>query len=66
MSNGMECRKCRYWFAPQTEEGKDLGECHRRSPRAGKEAWPMSAANNFCGEYAPRDRKTTSTPITMR
>lgn len=59
MSNEMECRRCRFWLAPQTEEGKDLGECHRRSPRLGANslpAWPGADAGNFCGEYKPKDR----------
>jgi len=53
----MKCEKCRFWLAPQTEEGKELGECHRRSPRLGANSipvWPMSGAGNFCGEYKPK------------
>lgn len=58
----MKCEKCRFWLAPQTEEGKELGECHRRSPRLGANSipvWPMSGAGNFCGEYKPKSNSTT-------
>lgn len=59
MDKPMECRKCRYWLGPQTEEGKNLGECHRRAPRAGREKFPLSDAANFCGEYKPKHMVAT-------
>lgn len=47
------CNRCRWW---QRKGQSDVGQCRVASPSPG---WPTTAADDFCGEFAPRTKTTT-------
>ena len=63
------CENCR--FFNQEEEGNALGECRRRSPyllsveedeNSPIGAWPIVAAEEWCGEFQPKDNQKKQCP----
>lgn len=59
-----KCRICRYWANPQTCDLLDtpdadmLSECRRHAPRLcgnqDKRPWPLTRAEDWCGDFEPR------------
>lgn len=50
------CFNCKFW---QFQDG-GTGTCHRYPPRAGMSftcAWPVTKANEVCGEHIARQQK---------
>lgn len=43
------CLSCRFWDRVRDEDGTLLGLCRRRPPAY--EGWPMTAPDDWCGEY---------------
>lgn len=53
----VSCGDCRYW-TPALGRDRAGGECHRFPPvpnpdaaMAGKDLWPLTTANQWCGEF---------------
>ncbi len=53
------CETCRFWNPLAPDLGEDQGECRRHAPRPTTTtepflfAWPLTYAEDFCGEWAP-------------
>jgi len=50
-----ECSQCRFWRQRGPEGGE--GECRRYPPQLshddGRGSWPITLANDWCGDFAP-------------
>lgn len=58
-----QCSNCRFWRARKDHKDhkydKD-GRCHRGRPEHGK-PWPMTCADDWCGEYEPAAEAVAAT-----
>lgn len=53
------CDACRYWQETDGKAEPAVGECRRYAPPPGDgltAMWPMTDADDWCGEYAERPR----------
>ena len=62
MAENETCGTCRFWdpiWKLQSEDGdkkSKRGGCHRHAPHSSAltQSWPMTLADEWCGDFEPR------------
>ena len=62
MSENETCGSCRFWLSiwklksGDSDKKSSRGTCHRHAPQSSalSQSWPVTQADEWCGEYEPQ------------